>query len=136
MLVLSEKRQSGKDDRTMHNRVNSYRLISSGGEENRHGVWFLLDNRLTSNVENVTQVSERIIGIYLKRELRVSIIHIHALQQGRHVAEKELFYQLLHKAIDGVKYQQIIILCGDWNEHIGTDRTNYEHISIGVQGIG
>ena len=34
-----------------------------------------------------------------------------------------------------MKYQTNIIICGDWNGHIGNDRTGYEQ-NMGVHGIG
>ena len=37
--------------------------------------------------------------------------------------------------MDDMKYHQNIIVCGDWNGHIGIDRMGYEQ-HIGVQGIG
>ena len=37
--------------------------------------------------------------------------------------------------MDDMKYQQNIIVCGDWNEHIGIDRMGYEQ-HIGVHAIG
>ena len=77
----------------------------------------------------------RIIGIDLKLEQNISIAQVFAPQQGRPVIEKEEFYRQLQDVLNNSKYKENIIMCGDWNGHIGTDRLNYEEI-IGAHSIG
>ena len=49
--------------------------------------------------------------------------------------EKEEFYRQLQDVLNNSKYKKNIIVCGDWNGHIGTDRLNYEGIIEG-HGVG
>ena len=49
--------------------------------------------------------------------------------------EKEEFYQQLQELMEEMKYQDNIIVCGDFNGHIGRDRDMYEQ-NIGTHGIG
>ena len=37
--------------------------------------------------------------------------------------------------MDDAKYQNNIILCGDWNGHVGCDRRNYE-LNLDIHSIG
>ena len=71
----------------------------------------------------------------LKLETGVSLLQVYAPQQGRTTVEKEELYRQLKETIDDVKYQENIILRGDWNGHIGCSRTDYEH-NIGAHRVG
>ena len=71
----------------------------------------------------------------LRLDAGVSIMQVNASQQGRTINEKEEFYYQLQEIVNDMKYQENIILCGDWNGHIGVDRTTYE-MNIGAYSIG
>ena len=132
ILAVEETRMSGKGDRVIH---ENYRLIYSGGEDNRHGVAIILTDKLAPYVEKIDQVSERILGIDMKIEAGVGLIQVYAPQQGRPTLEKDEFYQQLQETMESMKYQTNLIICGDWNGHIGNDRRGYEQ-NMGVHGIG
>ena len=48
---------------------------------------------------------------------------------------KKKSFRQLQETIDDVKYQENIVLCGDWNSHIGCKRMGYEH-NIGAHEVG
>ena len=87
-------------------------MISSGRDDGKHGVGFLLSENFGHYIE---WTSEWITGIDLKLFIGVSIIQVYAPQQGRPVAEKKEFYGLVQETMDDMKYQQNIIMCGEWN---------------------
>ena len=132
MLALAEIRLKGKGGRIIH---DNYRLMYSGGEGSRHGVGFLVADNLAPFVENVKNISERLMSIDMKLETDISMIQVYAPQQGRTTAEKEEFYRLLQEGMDDAKYQSIIILCKDWNGHIGRESEGFER-NMGTFGIG
>jgi len=132
ILALAETRLKGKGDRIIH---ENYRLIYSGREDSRHGVGFLVAANLAPYVEKVNNINERIMSIDMTLETGISIIQVYAPQQGRTTAEKEEFYRLLQEGMDDAKYQSNIILCGDWNGHIGQEREGFEG-NVGTFGIG
>ena len=91
--------------------------------------------RRTSLVEKVIFKNDRIINIDLKLRTAISIIQVYAPQQGRLLKDKEEFYELLQTTMGDVMYQDSMILCGDWNGHIGCDRKQYETV-LGIHSIG
>ena len=132
ILAMSETRLRGKGDRILH---DNYRLLYSGGEGARHGVGFIIEPNTAQYVEKVVPVNDRLIGIDIKLEHGFSMIQVYAPQQGRPLIEKEEFYQQLQGLVDEVKYQDNIIVCGDFNGHVGCDRRGYER-NIGFHSIG
>ena len=62
-------------------------------------------------------------------------MQIYAPQQGQTAVEKEEFYRKLQQTVDGIKYGENLIIKGDWNGHVGTERGGYQNI-IGPHGIG
>ena len=132
IMAVYETRMRSNGDRVLH---EGYRLIYSGGEQARHGVAFLLEPSIAQFVEKVIPINERLIGVDLKLMDGVSMIQVYAPQQGRPTAEKHEFYQQLQGLMDEMKYSDNVILCGDFNGHVGCDRLNYEE-NIGAHSIG
>ena len=132
VLGLSETRMKGCGDRIIH---GGYRLIYSGEDSGRHGVALLVSSDIAQCVEKVIFKNDRIISIDFKLRTAISIIQVYAPQQGRPLKEKEEFYELLQTTMSEVMYQDSMILCGDWNGHIGCDRKQYETV-LGIHSIG
>ena len=132
ILALSETRLKGFEDRIIH---ENYRLINSGSDQRKYGVGFILEPCIAQYVERVNPINERIIGVDMKLEDGISIIQVYAPQQGRPAAEKEDFYLKLQQLVDDMKYQHNIIICGDFNGHVGRDKLHYE-ANIGHHSIG
>lgn len=133
ILGVCETRYKGKTDKKIH---EDYRLLSSGSDDGRHGVGFVVAPELSKHIEVVEQIDERIISISIKlKEGGMSLVQVYAPQQGRIAAEKEEFYRKLQQTVDGIKYGQQLIIIGDWNGHIGSERTGYEDI-IGPHSVG
>ena len=131
VLGLSGTRMKGCGDRIIY---GGYRLIYSGEDSERHGVAFLASSDIAQCVEKVIFKNDRIISIDFKLCTAISIIQVYAPQQGRPLKEKEEFYELLQTTMSEVVYQDSMILCGDWNGHIGCDRKHYETV-LGIHSI-
>ena len=96
----------------------------------------MLSPELADRVDSTNFKSERVLNITLKLKSRnISIIQIYAPQQGRPNNEKEAFYDELQSVVDVSKYRENLIIIGDWNGHVGTDRLGVENI-IGSFGVG
>ena len=96
----------------------------------------MLSPELADRVDSTNFKSERVFNITLKLKSRnISIIHIYAPQQGRPNNEKEAFYDELQSMVDVSKYRKSLIIIGDWNGHVGTDRLGVENI-IGSFKVG
>ena len=68
-------------------------------------------------------------------EIGWMFIMLYAPQQGRSTEEKDELYLALQETFDAVKYRDDIIVLGDWNRHIGTERGGIESV-IGPFSIG
>ena len=123
ILALAETRLRGNGDKTIH---EDYKLVYSGDEMARHGVGFIMEPSVAQYVEKVIFTNDRLIGVYLIIETVISIVQVYAPQQGRPTFEKEEFYQQLQGLVEEMKYQDNIIVCGDFNGYIGCDRRNFE----------
>ena len=93
----------------------------------------MVSSDIAQCVEKVILKNDRIINIDLKLRTAISIVQVYAPQQGRLL--KEEFYELLQTTMGEVMYQDSMILCGDWNGHIGCDRKKYETV-LGIHSIG
>ncbi|KAL1446149.1 hypothetical protein WDU94_012366 [Cyamophila willieti] len=85
------------------------------------------------NVVETQFISERLISMKIKlnKTQLIDVIQCYAPQQGRDEAEKLAFEELLD---ENIKNDNVIIM-GDMNAQVGTDRTNCESV-IGAHGWG
>ena len=132
ILALAETRTAVSEDKIIH---DNYRLITSSREDGRHGVGILISPGIAHCVERIFQHNERVVAVDLKLEIGLSFIQLYAPQQGRPVNEKDQFYAELQDTIEKLRYQDNLILAGDWNGHVGTDRNHFESV-IGAHGVG
>ena len=133
VLGLCETRMKGNGEKMLH---EDYKLIFSGREDGRHGVGVVLAPEIAPYVEEIQQVSERIVCVSVKTKMvTFSLIQVYAPQSGRPAHEKDSFYQMLQDATDVIKYKEKLIVCGDFNGHIGCERNNIRNI-VGAFSIG
>ena len=133
VLGLSETRIKGSGEKTLH---GNYKLIYSGKEDGRHGVGVVLSPELAPYVEKLDHVSERILSVSVKTKLvAFTLIQVYAPQRGRPVQEKDHFYQELQAATDAAKYKEKLIVCGDYNGHVGCDRNHVDSV-VGAFSVG
>ena len=129
----SETRMKGSGERILH---ENYKLIYSGQDDGRHGVGVVLSPELAPYVEKVDSVSERIIGISIKtKTVTFSLIHVYAPQSGRPSHEKDQFYQDLQDVTDTARYKEKLVVCGDFNGHVGCGRDHIETV-VGTFSVG
>ena len=133
IVGLSETRMKDSGERILH---ENYKLIYSGKEDGRHGVGVVLAPELAPYVEKVDCISERIISLSIKtKTVAFSLIQVYAPQRGRPSQEKDQFYRDLQDATDTARYKEKLIVCGDFNGHIGSERDHVETV-VGAFGLG
>ena len=133
IIGLSETREKKCRRTFIH---DNYLFIGSGETSGRHGVAIILREQLTSYVSRYSQVNNRIMKISIKtRQGKIALMRVYAPQQGRPQEEKENFYQTLQQVADSCDVDEDVVVMGDLNGHVGTDRQGYEaclgHFSIG-----
>ena len=133
IVGLSETRMKGSGEKILH---ENYKLIYSGQDDGRHGVGVVLSPELAPYVEKVDSVSGRIIGISIKtKTVAFSLIQVYAPQSGRPSHEKDQFYQDLQDITDTARYKEKLIVCGDFNGHVGCRRDHVETV-VGAFSVG
>lgn len=87
-------------------------------------------------MEKIQWVYDRIVSLSLKMKyFENSIILVNTPQQGMPITEKDAFYENLQEVVYMVRYKERLVICGDWNDHIGTDRES-RGSTVGHFGIG
>ena len=134
ILGLCETRLKEEGRKTIH---NDYQIIWKGrNQDSKHGVAFILTPEMANKVISINYKNERIIGIDIDlKHKQISLIQVYAPQQGRPVREKEEFYENLQDTYEEAPFKENIIILGDLNGHIGTERTGIGNI-IGAFSIG
>ncbi|XP_008485907.1 uncharacterized protein LOC103522587 [Diaphorina citri] len=111
-----------------------YRVIHSGGEKSRQGVGFILNERTMNMVETSISISERVIALRIKAQpVDLFIVECYAPTSDASDDDIESFYESMRKVIKMKKSKEALILAGDLNAKVGSERR--EDI-VGPYGIG
>ena len=118
----------GKDSR--------FKLFWSENDKGTGGVGVLLAEEWWEKVFEVVRVSDRIILIRMTIGKTVfAFVCVYAPQANLSEFEKDRFYQMLQCAVSKIPASEQLIVCGDWNGHIGSQSTGFEEVH-GGQAIG
>ena len=110
-----------------------YKYFGSGLGNKFGGVGILLSEKGWENVYEVTRVSDRIIAIHLVIGKKVfAIICIYAPQSNLSESNKDEFYHSLQGALAKITDTQEVLICGDFNGHIGARAAGYEEVHGGL----
>ncbi|KAI5735070.1 hypothetical protein M8J77_013749 [Diaphorina citri] len=111
-----------------------YRTIYSGGDVSRKGTAFIINQKFHNRINNIILKSERIIAMKIQaKPVDIFIIQCYAPNLESDEEEKEAFYDDLRKTIEKKKFQEILILMGDFNAKIGNQKVND---IVGPYGLG
>ena len=71
-------------------------------------------------MDNIKNVTERIFSISINTKLLIfTLIQVYATQIGKPSLEKDQFCQDLQDITDTAGYKEKLIVCRDYNGHIG-----------------
>ena len=65
----------------------------------------------------------------------MEVMSVYAPQVGRTEKEKEEFWEILDDYIGKVSEDQLLVIGGDLNGHVGRDRSGFEEV-MGIDGNG
>ena len=118
----------GKDSR--------FKLFWSGNDKGTGEVGVLLAEEWWEKVFEVVRIFDRIILIRMTTGKTVFVfVCVYAPQANHSEFEKDRFYQMLQCAVSKIPASEQLIVCGDWNGHIGSQSTGFEEVH-GGQAIG
>ena len=117
ICCVQEVRYKNKGSMSIGTEEEKYKLWYSGNEEGTGGVGVLLCQRLVQNVIEVERFSDRCMKIRL-----VLGRYVYVPQVGRSNEEKDQFRDELEDIISNVPDRDGLIIAGDLNCHIGSNR--------------
>ncbi|PIK38496.1 endonuclease-reverse transcriptase [Apostichopus japonicus] len=130
IIALSETHNIGKESRLQG------RMFLSGGDRRYAGVGFLLSHRARRSVIFTESISDRLMAVRLK--LKIGTLLVIAVYAPTSVAADDViraFYHQLDRWIhDNLKTNEKLIVAGDFNAKLGTERINVS--VLGPYGYG
>src|SRR5450432_315163 len=117
-------------------RRGGYKFYWSGGDKGMGGVGIMVAKEWVSSVIEVKRVSDRMMVIRMSVGKGVlNVVSVYGPQSGRPMVEKEDFYSELRKILLGVGAAEKVVLCGDFNGHVGEKAEGFEGVH-GGKGFG
>ncbi|XP_051787580.1 craniofacial development protein 2-like [Erpetoichthys calabaricus] len=110
-------------------------LFYSGGDKREAGVGFMVTSHAARSVIAFQPISDRLAVLTIKGTIKTHIISVYAPTETCQDPVKDDFYNQLQQTLDSLPQTDVILLAGDFNAHIGTDRTGWEN-SMGQFGHG
>lgn len=137
VIGLSEVRWNGCGEfRNNKGGVLMYSGMPNEGDPHVRGVAIYVRKRFQPSIISWKAISERIITVrFRSKTSNISIIQCYAPTEESHLDDKEIFYNMLEKAIQDTPRNDVKILMGDFNAQIGADNTGYETI-MGTHALG
>ena len=113
---------------------DQHKLIYSGGSNHEKGVGVILDKGAAKSLKGNWPVSDRVLLIKLEgKPLNINIIQVYAPTSASTDEDIDVFYEDLEKAKNQCKSQDPIIIMGDFNAKVGSERVDDV---VGPFGLG
>ena len=136
ICCVQETRLKGNGARKITGKNTTYKLFWEGNSSGQGGVGILLAERLIEDVADVKPISDRILLLKIVIGKQIfTIISLYAPQQRRPETEKDRFYDQLLDTVMAVPDNEVLIILGDWNGHVGAAADGYED-AHGGHGFG
>ncbi|XP_055872924.1 craniofacial development protein 2-like [Biomphalaria glabrata] len=133
IACLQETRRAGEHYLDLEN----YRVFYKGETNTKYGVGIAIKNTMLDIIRSGPMLTERIYHLIMriKDEINVHIINVYAPHNNLPAIEKNTFYKKLSDIILGIPESETVFIIGDFNAHVGRDRSKWPNI-IGDYGYG
>ena len=136
ICCIQESRWKGCSVRLIKAKDFTYKFIWSGDSSGFGGVGILIEKKWIDKIISVVRVDHQIIHIrILIGKLIINIFRVYAPQTGLSTEEKDSFYTNLLTHVSAVPSTEYLMLCGDFNGHVGRDTESFDRIH-GGHGFG
>jgi exonuclease III len=136
VCCLQETRWKGGSSRMLEGRNGHYKFFWQGCNGGESGVGILISEAFVDKVIAVNRVNERLMRIKMSIGKRlVNVISAYAPQVGRTDDEKERFWEDLRKEVISIPHEELLVLGGDLNGHVGEKADGFEGVH-GGHGFG
>ena len=118
ILALQETHLKGNEI----TELGKYTLFTSGSENRRYGVGFLIKENIRPKIIQFQPENDRLCYITIKDEKQeMTIVNIHAPTEDKDEEVKDQYYEKLTELIEKIPTQNAIIIIGDANAKIGRE---------------
>lgn len=136
LCCIQEVRWRGASARMVEGKDTRYKVFWVGNNGGTAGVGILLSEEWVEKVYEVNRISDRLMLIKLAMDKVVlTVLSCYAPQVGLDDTVKDAFYDQLQNTVAKVSASETLIICGDFNGHIGKLANGYEGIH-GGHGYG
>ena len=103
-----------------------------GSRKGQAGVGVVVAERWVNEVVEVKRICETMMVIKLRIDKSlINIFSVYAPQAGRSLEEKEQFYVTLGKIRSEISRDERVVICGDFNGHVGKEADGFEGVHGG-----
>ena len=132
ILGICETHWTGSDELTS----DGISIIYSGGKEHARGVGIMLNKEAYKALITWEPISDRIMTArFSSRFSKITIVQAYAPTNEGEDSSKDNFYDKLQETMNKIPNHDLVILMGDFNAQITSNRQGYEK-TIGPHGIG
>ncbi|GFO05072.1 craniofacial development protein 2-like protein [Plakobranchus ocellatus] len=130
ILGLSEVRWKGAGKITS----GGHEIIYSDGTESEKGVGIIVEQTLTKAIKGYWALSDRVLLVKIVgKPVNLNIIQVYAPTANSNDEDLDKFYNDLDTAKTQCKSQDPLIIMGDFNAKVGTDKVD---AIVGKHGLG
>ena len=106
---------------------DGYKLYYHGETNNRNGIGIIVSQKWRDNVLNINRITDRIMALQLViAKGKMNVLSVYTPQTGCTVEETETFWRKLDEVLQSIPANEKVILAGDMNGRLGTDRSGVE----------
>ena len=136
ICCIQEVRYKNQGTTAFGSNEEKYKFWYKGNAEGTNGVGLLVKQDLAERVLEVERFSDRVMKIkILLGKVVCHVFSAYAPQAGRTAQEKDEFWELLEEEVARVPNAEGLIVGGDLNGHVGTNRDSFSDI-MGPYGFG
>ena len=124
---IQETRWKGSGCRLCGTRGKRYKLFWMGGKEKADGGGIFVAEKWVHSVVSVERHSERVMIVKLVIDNGLlNVFTVHAPHTGKPEEEKEKFWNELFDLVSCIPRDEMVVLVGDMNGHVGSRNVGYD----------
>ena len=132
ICCVQEVRWRGASARMLTGKSSQYKLFWVGHDSGHGGVGVLVAARWVEHIIDVKRVDDRLMMVkFLVGKKAIAVVSTYAPQQGLSDAAKDQFYTKLTQLVSKFDDNDMVVIAGDLNGHVGKASNGYEGIHGG-----
>jgi len=97
-----------------------------GGEEKSDSVWIFIAEKWLDSVVIIERRSKRVLILKVLDNGLLNVLMVYAPHSGKLEEEKESFWNEVFLLVSCIPQNEIVVLAGDMNGHVGSSNVGYD----------